>query len=374
MYTFEDAGGRSLTLRPEGTAPVVPRLPRARHAQAAAAGEALVPVAASSARRSRRPGASASSGRSGAEAIGSDDPAVDAESIAPAAHAARRARRPRPAAAPRLASGRLDARAEYRERLHGLPARATPSACSADVRDRIDLNPLRAFDADHPGTQEVMRDAPLLLDSLERRGPRALRRGPRAARRRRASPTRSTRRSCAASTTTRARSSSSPPTRSARSPASAAAGATTGSSSCSAARRRPAWAGPPGIERMLLAAERAARAGAGRRPLRRATSDRGASRPSRWPPRRARAGLAVQQELAGRSLKGQLKQADRAGARYVAILGADGIAAAATWTPASRRTVDVRGGRGRAASSRDAICDEARSDAPTPTATPGPAT
>jgi histidyl-tRNA synthetase len=29
-------------------------------------------------------------------------------------------------------------------------------------------------------------------------------------------------------------------------------------------------------------------------------------------------------ELAGRSLKGQLKQADRLGARLVAILGADG--------------------------------------------------
>jgi GNAT superfamily N-acetyltransferase len=39
-----------------------------------------------------------------------------------------------------------------------------------------------------------------------------------------------------------------------------------------------------------------------------------------------RAGLAVQQELAGRSLKGQLKQADRIGARYVAILGDEGIA------------------------------------------------
>jgi histidyl-tRNA synthetase len=38
-----------------------------------------------------------------------------------------------------------------------------------------------------------------------------------------------------------------------------------------------------------------------------------------------RAGLAVQQELAGRSLKGQLKQADRLGARYVAILGDEGI-------------------------------------------------
>ena len=41
MYTFEDRGGRSLTLRPEGTAPIVPRVPRARHAPRAAAGEAL---------------------------------------------------------------------------------------------------------------------------------------------------------------------------------------------------------------------------------------------------------------------------------------------------------------------------------------------
>jgi histidyl-tRNA synthetase len=38
-----------------------------------------------------------------------------------------------------------------------------------------------------------------------------------------------------------------------------------------------------------------------------------------------RAGLRAQLELGGRSLKGQLKQADRLGARFVAILGgADG--------------------------------------------------
>jgi histidyl-tRNA synthetase len=36
------------------------------------------------------------------------------------------------------------------------------------------------------------------------------------------------------------------------------------------------------------------------------------------------AGLAARLELGGRSLKGQLKQADRAGARYVAILGDEG--------------------------------------------------
>jgi histidyl-tRNA synthetase len=34
-----------------------------------------------------------------------------------------------------------------------------------------------------------------------------------------------------------------------------------------------------------------------------------------------RAGLQAQVELAGRSLKGQLKHADRIGARYVAIIG-----------------------------------------------------
>jgi histidyl-tRNA synthetase len=37
-----------------------------------------------------------------------------------------------------------------------------------------------------------------------------------------------------------------------------------------------------------------------------------------------RAGLNVQLELAGRSRKGQMKQADRSGARYVAILGEEG--------------------------------------------------
>jgi histidyl-tRNA synthetase len=37
-----------------------------------------------------------------------------------------------------------------------------------------------------------------------------------------------------------------------------------------------------------------------------------------------RAGFAARLELGGRSLKGQLKQADRAGARYVAILGDEG--------------------------------------------------
>ena len=77
-----------------------------------------------------------------------------------------------------------------------------------------------------------------------------------------------------------------------------------------------------GVERMLLASAEQPVAPPAGRPLRR---DRQARAPRRrLPPRRRRraaSGLAVQLELAGRSLKGQLKQAERLGARYVAILG-----------------------------------------------------
>jgi histidyl-tRNA synthetase len=41
--------------------------------------------------------------------------------------------------------------------------------------------------------------------------------------------------------------------------------------------------------------------------------------------RARRAGLDAQLELAGRSLKGQLKQADRIGARFVAIVGEEDV-------------------------------------------------
>ena len=35
------------------------------------------------------------------------------------------------------------------------------------MRERIELNPLRAFDSDHPGTRAVMESAPRLLDHLD---------------------------------------------------------------------------------------------------------------------------------------------------------------------------------------------------------------
>ena len=81
MYTFEDHGGPLPDPAPRGHRAGGAGVRAARHAQAAAAGEALV-------RRADVPLRGAPGGRYrehwqvGAEAIGSDDPLLDAEVIA----------------------------------------------------------------------------------------------------------------------------------------------------------------------------------------------------------------------------------------------------------------------------------------------------
>ena len=69
----------------------------------------------------------------------------------------------------------------------------------------------------------------------------------------------------------------------------------------------------------------AAARGAAGRPLRRLRAGPQGARPSSSPPTRAAPATAARLELAGRSLKGQLKQASRSGARYVAIFGDEGV-------------------------------------------------
>ena len=142
----------------------LPRLRRARHAQAAAAGEGLVPRARSSATRRRRPGRFRQFTQIDAEALGSDDPTLDAELILLLAEIYERA-----GAGPsrlRLSSlGTPETRADYLDELRGY-LRAREGELSEEVRGRLEQNPLRAFDADHPGTQAVMADAPRLLDRL----------------------------------------------------------------------------------------------------------------------------------------------------------------------------------------------------------------
>jgi histidyl-tRNA synthetase len=163
MYTFEAGEGESLTLRPEGTAPVC----RAylEHGMHKLPQPVKLWYLSSFFRRERpQKGRFRQFWQLGAEAIGSDDPAVDAETILLLADileaiGARGLRL-------RLSSlGTAASRAAYRDELTA-HLRANRDRLSQEVRRRIDLNPLRAFDADHPGTREVMETAPRLLDFL----------------------------------------------------------------------------------------------------------------------------------------------------------------------------------------------------------------
>lgn len=164
MYTFDDGGGRSVTLRPEGTAPICRAY--AEHGMH----KLPQPVKLwylSSFFRAEKPqaGRYRQFWQVGAEALGSDDPAVDAESIV--LLAALLEELDVGGLRLRLSSlGKPAARAAYREDLTA-HLRANADRLSDEVRARIDLNPLRAFDADHPGTREVMATAPLLLDHLD---------------------------------------------------------------------------------------------------------------------------------------------------------------------------------------------------------------
>ena len=99
-----------------------------------------------------------------AEALGSDDPTLDAELILLLAEIFERA-----GTGPsrlRLSSlGTPETRADYVDELRGY-LRAREGELSEEVRGRLEQNPLRAFDADHPGTQAVMAEAPRLVDRL----------------------------------------------------------------------------------------------------------------------------------------------------------------------------------------------------------------
>jgi histidyl-tRNA synthetase len=163
MFTLDDNAGRSLTLRPEGTAPVCRAY--VEHGMHKRRQPVKLWYLSSFFRHER-----AQAGRYrqfwqvGAEALGSDDPAVDAESIAllSALLSELGVREVRL----RLSSlGSADSRAAYRERLQAY-LRAHQQSLSEEVRARIELNPLRAFDADHEGTRRVMQSAPRLLDQL----------------------------------------------------------------------------------------------------------------------------------------------------------------------------------------------------------------
>ncbi|HET7483002.1 MAG TPA: histidine--tRNA ligase [Actinomycetota bacterium] len=164
MYTFVDRGGRSLTLRPEGTAPVV------RTALEHRLDRGALPVKlfyAGPFFRQERPqkGRYRQFSQIGIEAIGADDPLIDAEVIELAVRFLRGA-----GVQPTLllnSIGHLDpsCRRGYLDVLVGW-LRDHVDALAEDDRAKIDVNPLRIFDSKEQRTIDAMQDAPLITDHL----------------------------------------------------------------------------------------------------------------------------------------------------------------------------------------------------------------
>ncbi|MGI5202107.1 histidine--tRNA ligase [Spirillospora sp. CA-108201] len=161
MYTFEDRGGRSLTLRPEFTASVL----RSVLENNLHKGPLPVKVwTTGAAFRAERPqqGRYRQFYQLDLEAIGSEDPQVDAETIAIAWNWYRSLGLTRV----RLLLNSLgckECRPAYRallqDFLRGLDL-------DEDTRARVEINPLRVLDDKRPKVREQLAGAPLMADHL----------------------------------------------------------------------------------------------------------------------------------------------------------------------------------------------------------------
>jgi histidyl-tRNA synthetase len=161
MYTFTDAGNRSISLRPEGTAGVI------RSVIEHGMDRAALPVKlwyAGPFFRAERPqhGRYRQFHQVGVEAVGVDDPALDAEVIAIGDAGFRGLG---------LTRFRLDltslgdetCRPPYRELLQRFLAGLD---IDEDTRRRAAINPLRVLDDKREAVQKQLVDAPLMVDHL----------------------------------------------------------------------------------------------------------------------------------------------------------------------------------------------------------------
>jgi histidyl-tRNA synthetase len=163
MYTFTDRKGRSLTLRPEGTAPVV-RACLENHLGQEGGAHRLYYLG--SMYRYDRPQA----GRFreffqiGGEAIGVALPEIDVEVI-DVMMAMLQDLGLDDLAVEINSVGHPGCRAAYENVLRAALAREMPSLCDT-CRERATSNPLRVFDCKNPACQEVVARLPLLRDHL----------------------------------------------------------------------------------------------------------------------------------------------------------------------------------------------------------------
>ena len=163
MYTFEDRSNRSLTLRPEGTAPVARAyIEHGLHREPQPVKTYYVgPMFRYAAPQKGR---YREFWQIGFEAMGSDDPAVDAELIQLFTEIERRAG----IGHTRLELNSIGDRAcrpAYVERLRAFLAERRGELDEETLR-RSEVSPLRVFDTKSEAVRAVLADAPTIADSL----------------------------------------------------------------------------------------------------------------------------------------------------------------------------------------------------------------
>ena len=163
MYTFEDRGGRSLTLRAEGTAPVMRAV--LEHNLAAQTPPVRVYYICPIFRYDRpQAGRYRQHTQFGAEVIGSPEPAADAEVLSVAVRLTE-AVGLRDLDVHLSSVGDAKCRPHYEDVLRAYYAPRLPELCE-DCRRRFDTAPMRLLDCKREHDREVAGRAPRILDYL----------------------------------------------------------------------------------------------------------------------------------------------------------------------------------------------------------------
>jgi histidyl-tRNA synthetase len=163
MYTFEDRGGESLTLRPEGTAPVV----RAVISNGLTQSLPLKLFYSGAMFRYERPqkGRQRQFHQIGAELIGPKTPLADAEMIALGYEVLRALNVHSDVMLNLNTLGDAESRTAYRTALIDY-LQQYKNDLSRDSQDRLDRNPLRILDSKDENDQKIIQNAPLFQDYL----------------------------------------------------------------------------------------------------------------------------------------------------------------------------------------------------------------
>ena len=164
MYTFEDRDGSSLTLRPENTASVIRAYIEHRLDQQPGL-QKLYYLGPMFRRERPQKGRYRQFFQIGAEAIGSDSPAIDAEVIEMVVSMLKEIG----IEAFELlinSVGSKESRAKYNEALRVELKEVAPKMC-VDCRRRAETNPLRVLDCKVPEDQPIIDRLPSILDYLD---------------------------------------------------------------------------------------------------------------------------------------------------------------------------------------------------------------